>query len=268
MVPRIIVLSRDGDAEFRWLSDGWYVKGQRGEALMTLARKQIRAGKDVPDVIRRLKMGGFDIVRQNPGYSRRTRQFVSQKISKLTHEGMRSPQRVRVAHEMARRKGFKVPKRNPDEYCYAVIDTGLIKGLPRFTVQCLPDRPLQVPSGVQIIAMRMSRRGARALADHLNKEAPLRRANAAVLRRGRRHAFFKVRRSNPTLAVMGSNPPSAAGEDIEATWAMISYRRPDDPWGKRIVRDHEFTDGFIATPLQDGSILLRHPQGHNLWTRR
>ncbi len=213
---------------------------------------------------------------RNPSYSQGARTFISQKISKLAHEGMEAPQRVAAAHQMARRRGFKVP--NPRN-CYAVIDYGaIIKSLGfRFTVQCLPDRPLQVPPGVQILVRGMTQQGARALADHLNGEVkrgrhvprqPIVRLNPAFLRRGARGAFFQVRRSNPTLAVMGANPPRAAGDEIEATWAFLSYRRPDDPDGKRIVREHEFTDGFMVTPLDDGSILLKHPRGSNLWTRR
>lgn len=164
----------------------------------------------------------------------------------------------------------RLRERNPRN-CYAVIDYGAV--VPslgfRYAVQCLPDRPLQVPSGVTILVRSMSRAGARAMADHLNAQAKHGRArNRPSLRGGPRGAFFQVRRSNPLLAVMGGNPPRAAGDDIMATWATIEYRRPDDPDGKRAVRVHEFTDGFVATPLADGSILLRHPRGLNLWTRR
>jgi hypothetical protein len=70
-------------------------------------------------------------------------------------------------------------------------------------------------------------------------------------------------RQNPALAII--NPPAPP---IEATWAKIEYQRPDDPEGKRIVRVHEFKEGFVATPLADGGILLRHPGGQQLWTKR
>lgn len=73
------------------------------------------------------------------------------------------------------------------------------------------------------------------------------------------------RRPNPTLAIVGANPP---GGKIRANWGRIEYRRPDDPEGKRVVREHEFPDGFVACGLADGSVLLRHPSGRRLWTRR
>lgn len=167
-------------------------------------------------------------------------------------------------HRIARKRGLES---DLGKYCYAVIDYGVDAreklGF-RYGVQCLPERPLNIPAGVEIMAMRMTKDAARALTDHL--EAVLRRGNPRFLRRGSRRAFFRVRRRNPMLAVMGGNPP--AGDDIEATWAQIEYRRPDDPEGKRIVRVHEFTDGFVATPNDDGSITLKHPRGQNLWTRR
>ena len=83
----------------------------------------------------------------------------------------------------------------------------------------------------------------------------------SILRPKRARGSFR----NPPLVVLGGNPPPAP---IEATWARIEYRRPDDPEGKKIVRDHEFEDGFIAEPRSDGSILLRHPRGARLWTQR
>lgn len=147
-------------------------------------------------------------LQENP-VSRGAREFISEKIRRLAHEGVAEPERIGAAYSMARRAGFKVPRHN---------------------VGAISERRL--PS----------------------------------LRRGARRAFFPVRRRNPVLAVMGANPP--AGADIEATWAKIEYCRPDDPEGKRVARVHEFPNGFVATPLDDGSILLRHPQGKTLWTRR
>lgn len=272
----------------------WFIVDRKTGLVVAQASSVMDAARGISEARRRGIMADARKV-PNPGYSKGARTFISGKISKLAREGVEAPQRVAVAHEMARRRGFKVPARNPITHrtalryarqlveheragvrghnphnCYAVIDYGqVVPSLGfRFTVQCLPDRPLQVPPGVQILVRGMTRQGARALADHLNKEARLERGNPAVLRGRRGRAFFGVRRSNPTLAVMGANPPRAAGDDIEATWALISYRRPDDPDGKRVVREHEFTDGFVATPLHDGSVLLRHPRGSNLWTRR
>ncbi len=213
-------------------------------------------------------------VHSNPA-SRAAQKFISKKVSRLAHEGMPASQRVAAAYSMARQRGFKT---NPRGKC-AVIDYG--KVVPsigcRYVVQSLPDRPLQVPPGVNVVVRGLTQAAARAMADHLNERAKrgycrprqlVTQPNRGVLRKGRRGAIFQVRRNNPLLAVMGANPPRAAGEDIEATWAIIEYRRPDDPNGKRIVRTHEFHDGFVATPLEDGGILLRHPRGLNLWTRR
>jgi hypothetical protein len=69
-------------------------------------------------------------------------------------------------------------------------------------------------------------------------------------------------RSNPTLAILGMNP--RVEDATVATWAKIEYIRPDDPDGKRIIRVHEFKDGFEIGWLSDGSVQLSHPK-HPLW---
>lgn len=65
--PEIIVLSSDTDDAFKWLSNGWFtVKQQhtkRAQELMEKANRAIDEGKDVPDVIERLKKAGFEIRR-------------------------------------------------------------------------------------------------------------------------------------------------------------------------------------------------------------
>lgn len=76
----------------------------------------------------------------------------------------------------------------------------------------------------------------------------------------------RFRRGNPILATLGANPPDIP-KPIMARWAKIEYERTDDPEGVDIVRVHEFSDGFIAKALPDGSVILRHPQ-HALWTKR
>lgn len=80
------------------------------------------------------------------------------------------------------------------------------------------------------------------------------------LSRGRRSR--NVRRSNPALAILGANP--RVEDATIATWAKIEYTRPDDPDGKRIIRVHEFKDGFEIGWLSDGSVQLSHPK-HALW---
>lgn len=50
-------------------------------------------------------------VLDNP--SKKARQFISKKIRKLAHEGMAAPRRIGAAFNMARARGFKVPRANP-----------------------------------------------------------------------------------------------------------------------------------------------------------
>lgn len=196
----------------------------------------------------------------NPRYSRSARRLISSKIRKLAHEGKEAPQRIAIAHDIARRRGFKVPPRpNP----YAVKEEGPAEHL-RNALSIL--RYFPYAGTEDEIEEQMGAVAAITARTNLALRQIERRGNPAFLRGGRHGAFFRVRRSNPTLAIMGANPP--AGDDIEATWAQIEYRRPDDPDGRKVVRVHEFEDGFIATPLKDGGILLRHPRGLNLWTRR
>lgn len=67
--PGIIVIVPDDAAEFRWLSVGWLQEGmspteqRKGQKLFTKAHLAIQAGKDVPDVIDRLKKAGFSVTR-------------------------------------------------------------------------------------------------------------------------------------------------------------------------------------------------------------
>ena len=75
------------------------------------------------------------------------------------------------------------------------------------------------------------------------------------------------RARNPPLVLMGVNPPER-GTMLRAKWARIEYCRPDDPEGRGVARVHDFPDGFVARGLADGSVLLRHPKGRRLWTRR
>lgn len=90
--------------------------------------------------------------------------------------------------------------------------------------------------------------------EHRDVNMPLSRR-----RRGR-----MIRRSNPALAILG-NP--RVEDATVATWAQIEYVRPDDPDGSKIVRVHEFPDGFEIGWLSDGSVQLSHPK-HALWTEQ
>ena len=67
--PSIIVLSLDKDTSFRWMSDGWYMvdqhKDPEAKKLFRKAQKCVDDGKDVKDVIEKLKKAGFSITRNN-----------------------------------------------------------------------------------------------------------------------------------------------------------------------------------------------------------
>jgi hypothetical protein len=69
MKPGVIVLSKDSDPSFEWLSDGWYSAEERGrpeaEALMARAHAAIDAAKDVPEACRLLEAAGFRVVRSS-----------------------------------------------------------------------------------------------------------------------------------------------------------------------------------------------------------
>ena len=67
--PGIIVMSKDDEDSFRWLSDGWYemkkAHTKEAQSLMKKAHEAIEAAEDVPDAIERLKQAGF-AVRRDP----------------------------------------------------------------------------------------------------------------------------------------------------------------------------------------------------------
>lgn len=73
MRPKIIVISKDDESTFRFLSDGWHdIKTQmrdrkKADALMAKCTKAIEAGKDVPDTIKRLEKAGFACRRMGKG---------------------------------------------------------------------------------------------------------------------------------------------------------------------------------------------------------
>jgi hypothetical protein len=65
--PVIIVLSKDTDPSFKWLSDGWYSLANKdtveSQVLYETANQCIDAGVDVPDVIKHLESAGFTVTR-------------------------------------------------------------------------------------------------------------------------------------------------------------------------------------------------------------
>lgn len=63
--PGIIILSQPTDTTFQWASDGWHTIKQQNQpkakALFAKATKQIEAGIDHEDVIKRLQQAGFEV---------------------------------------------------------------------------------------------------------------------------------------------------------------------------------------------------------------
>lgn len=184
-------------------------------------------------------------------YSPRARRFIARKIRMGAHEGIEAPRRIARAIEMARARGLKVPRR-PNS---GVPDEGPIEHLKNAAAILqanleIGDKDALVAEDAKAVLARIKTALQQLERGHVNIGLP---------RRGNRRT---VRRGNPMLAVLG-NPRVV--DATMATWAKIEYRRPDDPDGKRVIRVHEFKDGFEIGWLSDGSVQLSHP-GHPLWT--
>ena len=64
-LPRIIVLSKDTDDEFNWMSDGWNTMKNPNVTLFAKVKRIIASGENVPDVIRKLEVAGFSVRKVN-----------------------------------------------------------------------------------------------------------------------------------------------------------------------------------------------------------
>lgn len=53
------------------------------------------------------------VPRANPGLTKKAREYISRKIPVLIREGYPQDQAVAIAYSMARKRGYKVPRRNP-----------------------------------------------------------------------------------------------------------------------------------------------------------
>lgn len=185
-------------------------------------------------------------------YSPRARKFITRKIRTLAREGMPAPRRIAASLSMARARGLKVP-RKPNA---GVPEEGANEHIRNALAILLVHREVGeafTRADVDAVEARL-----RAALRQLEKP----RVNTALPRVGHRGS---VRRRNPALAILGNPARDLRVEDATvATWAKIEYVRPDDPDGKRVVRVHEFKDGFEIGWLSDGSVQLSHPK-HPLW---
>ena len=184
-------------------------------------------------------------------YSPRARRFVSRKIRTLAHEGVEAPRRVAQALSMARARGLKVP-RKPNA---GTSDEGPVEHLKNAATILQANLALGEKDA-------LTADDARAVLGRIKealRQLEHRRVNIPLPSQAR---YGRIRRGNPALAVLGN--PRVEDATI-ASWARIEYVRPDDPDGDKIIREHEFPDGFEIGWLSDGSVQLSHPK-HPLWT--
>lgn len=164
--------------------------------------------------------------------TKKAQRFISQKIRTLAHEGMRAPRRVAAAYSLARRAGFKVPKRgrkNP----VGISEKGMW---------------LAVADLARSIEREATTLSVQQYAKELQRFS---KSMVAQLARGIHE--------NPTLAVLG-NPLVAAILSDHTYGGSLKYRHKQD--GKRYV--HQLGSGAKILLLQDGSIQLKHPT-KRLW---
>lgn len=69
MKPLIICLSEDTDDTFEWQSESWFSAERRHEpfakTLRAKAEACIKEASDVRDAIKRLRLAGFDVIRND-----------------------------------------------------------------------------------------------------------------------------------------------------------------------------------------------------------
>jgi hypothetical protein len=171
--------------------------------------------------------------------TRKAQAFIGRKIRRLAHEGMPAPRRVAAAYRLARRAGFKVPKRtrkNPRgisesralEQVAKVLDgaKGYLQSLPS---HYRPDKVWFAPYNAVI----------------------------ELVEKLRRQALSGVH-ENPTLAVLG-NPPAKVVGTLSRRLYELRYQHAKDGKDYR----HPFGPGATVNLLADGSVWITAK--HRLW---
>lgn len=185
------------------------------------------------------KLSGRVVVRDARGHivysknprrrvSRKARSFLGRKIRALAHEGMRAPRRIAAAYSLARRKGYKVPRKNPrgksESQAWREVKM-VAQGIRRATTsQAIYNNA----DGLVDLADRMLSQVARGIHE------------------------------NPTLAILG-NPPAKVVGTLSRRLYELRYKHASDGKDYR----HPFGPGASVLLLADGSVLVRAK--HRLW---
>jgi hypothetical protein len=195
----------------------------------------------------------FTFPASNPARRKPTRKaqaFIGRKIRTLAHEGMRAPRRIAAAYSMARRAGFKVPRR---------------RGTRRVSQRN--------PKGLgERQAWQHVRMYAEAILSH--KATPTIHRRAEEIRQWAEMMLEQLERGiheNPTLAVLG-NPPAKVVGTLSNRLYEVRYLHKGEGRGseaeRRQVRGkpfyHTFTPGSKVLLLEDGSVWIKHPT-KRLW---
>lgn len=102
--------------------------------------------------------------------TRAARRFISSKIQRLAHEGMAAPRRIGAAYNMARARGFKVPRTNPPLRDLQVVgpnQTELLHGNLRIFYSY--NRPVAIVDVFKHIAYRTTQHYSNTTSRHANK---------------------------------------------------------------------------------------------------
>lgn len=246
---------------------------------------------------------GRSLSHSNPP-TRAARRFISKKIRRLAHEGMQAPRRIGAAFNMARARGFRVPRKNPPLrdfkslaphqaeithgnlrvfYSYdtpvALIDSyygafRTTKKWSKTTARHLfawlrkngyePGRVEPVEQDVIDMAVMVGS------IDYAKHEKLSRELDNHPGRRarngvtGRMVPTGRLHRPNPMLTVLG-NPGGEAVQTFSNEAVELSYVHRFDPEGKNVIRHHKFEKPVSITALKDGRVVLWRRDGKPVW---
>lgn len=207
-------------------------------------------------------MLGMNPRRRGSAVTHRARAFIGRTIRTLAHEGMGAPRRIAAAYSMARRRGFKVPLKNPMsrkdfELMAAMIADRQLSGMARESIGALVEFAIELGKATnpRFDADRFATRVAQLVGEKrpyryvnrnpraLSESKVLTEALAAVKRAARRTtmqaampdlreiviALSALRdqaargvHENPALAIVGANPP---GKLLGYVTGQLRYRR-------------------------------------------